>query len=140
MGIGDPIEVQGASSRTANGKYVVVATPSNTEFLYRASAVQSSTGNVKTAYATVIPGSFFSGSDIVFQEEDGIATDNATNSNLSIKTDYKHGLSADTSVYIRNTVGKKEFTVTNTTSTQADGKAGITTVGVGELILQTLFT
>ena len=131
LGIGDPIEVQGASSRTANGKYVVVATPSNTEFLYRASAVQSATGNVKTAYATVIPGSFFSGSDIVFQEEDGIATDNATNSNLSIKTDYKHGLSADTSVYIRNTVGKKEFTVTNTTATQADGKAGITTVGVG---------
>ena len=30
LGIGDPIEVQGASSRTANGKYVVVAdlTPS----------------------------------------------------------------------------------------------------------------
>ena len=32
LGIGDPIEVQGASSRTANGKYVVIATPSNTEF------------------------------------------------------------------------------------------------------------
>ena len=132
LGIGDPIEVQGASSRTANGKYVVVATPSNTEFLYRASAIQSTTGNVKTAYATVIPGSFFSGSDIVFQAEEGIATDNASNSNLSIKTDYKHGLSADTSVYIRNTVGKKEFTLTNTSSIAADGKAGITTVGVGE--------
>lgn len=132
LGIGDPIEVQGASSRTANGKYVVVATPQNTEFLYRASAIQSATGNVKTAYATVIPGSFFSGSDIVFNPEEGIATDNASNSNLSIKTDYKHGLSANTSVYIRNTVGKKEFTISNTTATQADGYAGIQTVGVGD--------
>ena len=132
LGIGDPIEVQGASSRTANGKYVVVATPSNTEFLYRASAIQSITGNVKTAYATVIPGSFFSGSDIVFQEEEGIATDNASNSNLTIKTDYKHGLSDSTSVYIRNTVGKKEFTVANTTNTAPDGKAYIQPVGVAD--------
>ena len=132
LGIGDPIEVQGASSRTANGKYVVVATPSNTEFLYRASAIQSITGNVKTAYATVIPGSFFSGSDIVFQEEEGIATDNASNSNLTIKTDYKHGLSDSTSVYIRNTVGKKEFSVANTTNTAPDGKAYIQPVGVAD--------
>ena len=127
LGIGDPIEVQRASSRTANGKYVVIATPSNTEFLYRASAVQSSTGNIRTAYTTIIPGSFFSGSDIQYIGEKGIETDNAQPSTLTIETEAKHGISTNTSVYIRNTVGKKEFTISNTTATQADGYAGVTT-------------
>ena len=127
LGIGDPIEVQGASSRTANGKYVVIATPTNTEFLYRASAVQSSTGNIRTAYTTVIPGSFFSGSDIQYIGEKGIETDNAQPSTLTIETEAKHGISTNTSVYIRNTVGKKEFTISNTSQTQTDGYTGVTT-------------
>ena len=41
LGIGDPIEVQGTSSRTVNGKYVVTAVPSNREFIFRAGGIHN---------------------------------------------------------------------------------------------------
>ena len=121
LGIGDPIEVQGTSSRTVNGKYVVTAVPNNREFIFRAGGIQSTSKNVQTAYATIIPGSFFSGSDITYRPEEGIATNNAANSTLSLTTNYDHGINANTSVYIRNTVGKKEFTIATVGAQAPDG-------------------
>ena len=126
LGVGDPIEVQGTSSRSANGKYVVTAVASDSEFIYRASGVQNATRSIKTAYSTIIPGSFFAGSDIKYREDEGIATNAASpNSTLTITTNYKHGIIANTSVYIRNTVGKRSFSIADVTATQADGATGI---------------
>ncbi len=126
LGVGDPIEVQGTSSRTANGKYVVTAVANDFEFIYRASGVQNATRSIKTAYSTIIPGSFFAGSDIRYSEEEGIATNGASpNSTLTITTNYKHGIIANTSVYIRNTVGKRTFAIADVAATQADGATGI---------------
>jgi hypothetical protein len=127
LSIGDPIEIQGTSSRTANGKYIVTTVPSTTIFSYKASAVQSSTANIKTAYTTIIPGSFFSGSDIKYDTNRGIETDNALPSTLTVETDYVHGLSTSTSLYITNTVGKKTFTISDPSATAADGSPGINT-------------
>ena len=127
LSVGDPIEVRGTGSRTVDGKYLITAVPSTKKFKYRAGAVQNSTGNIKTAYTTIIPGSFFSNSDFNFDNYKGIETDGASPSELSIKTPSKHGLSAGTSLYITNSVGKQEFTVTNTSSTAADGDTTINT-------------
>ena len=128
LGVGDPIEVQGTSSRSANGKYVVTSTPSTTKFLYRSREVQGSAGNIRTAYTTIIPGAFFTSSSIRFDSEQGIVTDGSNPSTLTITTPgYKHGLSTSTSVYLTNTVGKKEFTVTGTSSNAADGSPVIDT-------------
>ena len=109
MSIGDAIEVRGLTSRTANGKYLITQVPSTTSFNYKASAVQSSTGNQKTAYTTIIPGSFFTGSGIEYNKFEGINTDGANPSVLTVTTDYAHGFSTNTSMYITNTVGKKEL-------------------------------
>jgi hypothetical protein len=122
---GDPIEVQGTKSRTANGKYIVIGVASNFEFTYRASGVQSSTENIREAYTTIIPGSFFAGSDITFNDNEGIATDNADPSTLTFTTDYKHGLTAGSSLYITNTVGKKTFNISSPSSSAGDGNAFI---------------
>ena len=128
LSIGDPIEVRGLTSRTANGKYLITQVPTTSTFNYKASAVQSSTGDQKTAYTTIIPGSFFTGSSISYDKFEGINTDGANPSTLTVTTDYAHGFSTNTSVYVTNTVGKKELTLTNTTTSNApDGDAYVDT-------------
>lgn len=121
LSIGQPIEVQGTDSRTANGKFIITAVPSTTSFVYKAKEVQSTTGNYKTAYTTIIPGAFFSGANIEFNRNEGINTDNLDPSTLTITTDYYHGLSTSTSLYITNTVGKKSISIAQTGATAPDG-------------------
>ena len=119
LSIGDPIEVRGLNSRTANGKYLITQIPTTTSFNYKATAIQSFTGNLRTAYTTIIPGSFFTGSSIEYDKFEGINTDAANPSTLTIKNDYAHGFSTNTSLYITNTVGKKELILSQTTNSTA---------------------
>ena len=121
LSVGDPIEIRGTDSRTAEGKYLITAVPSTTEFRYRSTEVQSSTANIKTVYTVIIPGSFFTGANIKFLKADGIETDGLNPSTLTVTTDSPHGLSTTTSLYITNSVGKQEFSVSNTTATAPDG-------------------
>ena len=122
LSIGDPIEVRGLSSRTTNGKYLITQVPSTTKFNYKAAAIQSSAGDQLTAYTTIIPGSFFTGSSIQYDKFEGVNTDGANPSTLTVTTDYAHGMSTSTSMYITNTVGKKELVLSDTTtSTAPDG-------------------
>ena len=74
----------------------------------------------KTAYTTIIPGSFFTGSSVEYNNFEGINTDAANPSTLTVTTDTAHGFSTNTSVYITNTVGK-ELTLSNTTTSAPDG-------------------
>ena len=103
------------------------AVPSTGVFRYRATEVQSATANIKTVYTIIIPGSFFGGSTIIFNKEEGIKTDGANPSTLTIKTDATHGLSTTTSLYITNSVGKQEFNIADQTATAADGDGIIDT-------------
>ena len=121
LAVGDPIEVQGTNVRTVNGKYIITAVPSDTTFVYRAGAQQSATANTKTAYTTIIPGSFFTGSSIEYERSRGIETDNADPSTLSIETEFNHGLTTSTSLYITNTVGKRSIGIASTSSNAPDG-------------------
>ena len=119
LSIGDPIEVRGLTSRTANGKYLITQVPTSSSFNYKASSIQSSTGELKTAYTTIIPGSFFTGSSIAYSNFEGINTDGANPSTLTVTTDYAHGFSTNTSLYVTNTVGKKELEISDTTTNTA---------------------
>ena len=107
---------------------MITQVPTASSFNYKASAVQSSTGNLQTAYTTIIPGSFFTGSSIQYNKFEGINTDAQNPSTLTVTTDYAHGFSTNTSLYITNTVGKKELTLSNTTTDNApDGDAYVDT-------------
>ena len=121
LSIGQPIEVQGTTSRSANGKFIITAVPTTTSFVYKSKDLQSTTGNYKTVYSTIIPGSFFSGSDIDYNLNDGIHTDNLDPSTLTITTDYHHGLTTSTSLYFTNTVGKKSISIGQTSASAPDG-------------------
>ena len=128
LSVGDPIEVRGTSSRTAEGKYLITAVPSTTEFRYRATENQPYNADIKTVYTVVIPGSFFTGADIKYEPELGIETDGLNPSTLTVTTETSHGLSTTTSLYITNSVGKQEFTISNNTASFApDGQRYVDT-------------
>ena len=127
LSIGDPIEVRGTSSQTANGKYIITSVESVSRFAYRAGAAQQSSENIKTAYSVIIPGAFFSSSNIQYDFNEGIETNNASPSTLTITTEQPHGFSTSTSLYITNTVGKKTITIPNPGSNAADGSKFIST-------------
>lgn len=126
---GDPIEIQGTNSRTANGKYVVTKVLSDNSFMYKATEVQSYTKDIRTAYTTIIPGAFFDGSDLRFLPYCGLETDNALQSTISFETDFVHGITSSTSLYVINSVAKKKLSISSTTDLAPDGGHYIGTDG-----------
>ena len=121
--VGSPIDVQGLTSRTAEGKYLVTAVISNTQFVYKAKAVQESSRTINGTYTVITPGEFYSGSDINIKPETGIETDGVTPSSLKINTDYHHGFERGSSLYLTNTVGSRRLTIEDTTTdTAPDGR------------------
>ena len=123
LAIGTPIDVQGLSSRTAEGKFLITSVPDNKTFTYDARQPQSVTGTLNGSYTTIVPGQFYNNSDIKFNEDTGIKTDEGEKSALTITTDYKHGFKPGTSVYLTNTVGSEIFELTDVTnSTAPDGR------------------
>lgn len=120
--IGTPIDIQGLSSRSAEGKFLVKSVPSDESFTYQAAAAQTITGNIGTVYTTITPGQFYSGSQINYQTDTGIETDeNSSNSTLTITTPNPHGFVEDSAFYLLNTVAVKKLTMTATTTDAADG-------------------
>lgn len=121
--VGSPIDVQGVSSRTAEGKFLITAVPSSTSFVYKSKGPQASTGTINGAYTTIIPGQFYVGSEIALDKSKGVYTNEAQPSKLAFNTDYTHGLDQGTSVYVTNTIGKEKYNLTvGLGSTAPDGR------------------
>ena len=120
--LGTPIDVQGLTSRTAEGKFLIKSADTTT-FVYQAKASQSSTGSIGSIYTTVTPGQFYSGSQISYDTDTGVQTDGAANSTLSIETPNPHGFVDGSNFYLVNTVATKTLKITDTTSSDApDGR------------------
>ena len=121
--VGAPIDVQGLTSRTAEGKFLVTSIISETIFVYKAKTVQAATGPINGSYTVITPGEFYSGADIEINPVGGIETDGATKSSLKIGTDYHHGFGRGSSLYFTNTIGSKKITITQGATTNApDGR------------------
>ena len=120
--IGTPIDVQGLTSRTAEGKFLIKST-TTTEFIYQANASQTVTGSIGSLYTTVTPGQFYSGSQITYDTSAGVQTDGAASSKLTIDTPTPHGFVDGSNFYLINTVAVKTLKITaTTTSTAADNR------------------
>lgn len=119
--LGSPIDIQGVSQRTAEGKFLIKSVPTNTSFTYTAAGPMSVSGNIGTIYTTITPGTFYSGSQITYEDDTGIETDEAANSELTITTPRTHGFVEGSTFYLINTVGVKKLTMTATTTNAADG-------------------
>jgi len=120
--LGTPIDVQGLTSRTAEGKFLIKSADTTT-FVYQAKAAQTTTGSIGSIYTTITPGQFYSGSQITYDTDTGVQTDGAANSTLSIETPNPHGFVDGSNFYLVNTVATKTLKITDTTSSNAaDGR------------------
>jgi len=129
--IGNAIQVTGVSNITCEGAFLVTGVVNSTEFFYEIDAAAIATENVAGSYTSVIPAKFFEGSNLILDLNAVDASDNpvapiqtngASPSTLTIRTLEPHGLKVNTKVYLRQTIGPKELTITDPTLTAPDGR------------------
>ena len=82
--VGAPIDIQGLTSRTAEGKFLVTSIVSDNIFVYKAKTVQDRTDTINGSYTVITPGEFYSGSNIQFNPEGGIETDGNEKSDFDV--------------------------------------------------------
>jgi len=123
LSAGIPIRVDGTKSVTADGSYIINATPSITTFTYLSKANQADTVSIFDLYTSIITGEFFQGSQISISDSAGITTDGeGPTSELTIKTKNKHGFGLNTPFYFLNlnSTISQEFEAQNTSSVSFD--------------------
>jgi hypothetical protein len=127
---GAPIEVNGVSSRTAEGKFLINGVSSPVSFSYQAYAPQTSTGRIDNIYTTLTPGRFYSGSEIPFRKDIGITTDEGNPANINVKTNGPHGFEVGSNFYLVNSIGTKLLEYSGQTNLSSSAADGIPTVDV----------
>jgi hypothetical protein len=123
LAVGIPIRVDGTKSITADGSYIINATPSLTTFTYLCRANQPETISIFDLYTSIITGEFFQGSQISIDDAEGIVTDAAGPiSTLTVKTKNKHGFGLNTPFYFLNlnSTISQEFDSNNNSSVSFD--------------------
>ncbi len=123
LDVGIPIRVAGTKSVTADGSYIINATPTPTTFTYLSRANQAETISIFDLYTSIISGEFFQGSQISISDAEGIITDgDGPVSTLTIKTENKHGFGPNTPFYFLNlnSTISQEFESQNTASVSFD--------------------
>ena len=110
--VGSPVIVQGVNSFSAEGSYVVNAVVNNTQFAYKAKALQTVTGSIYDNISTqVYIGKLYQGTQYNLDALGYIRTD-GTNQIL-VDTLYPHGFTKDTSFILSKSVGQKQLIVSN---------------------------
>jgi hypothetical protein len=123
LAVGIPIRVAGTKSVTADGSYIINATPTLTTFTYLSRANQTDTISIFDLYSSIITGEFFQGSQISISDAEGITTDGqGPISTLTVKTENKHGFGPNTPFYFLNlnSTISQEFEAQNTASVSFD--------------------
>ena len=123
--IGTPIDINGLDFRTAEGKFLISSvTP--TTFVYKANAVSTVTGEIGSIYTSVTPGSFYAGSQINYNTDTGLQTDEAAISAITVTTADKHGFVAGQNFYLVNSIGGKKLNLSApTTDTVSDSRSRV---------------
>ena len=117
--VGTPIDVRGLASVTAEGNFLITSVPSTTTFVYKAKSTQSTTASLFGSYTAIIAGRFFNGSALEYNEEEGIVSDSAAQSKLTVNTSQVHGFEDGTEIYLLNTLGSRTASITQTTNSNA---------------------
>jgi hypothetical protein len=129
--VGNAISISGVNNITCEGAFLVTGVVNSLEFFYEIDQTAIVTENVAGSYSSVVPGKFFEGSNLILDlnavNDAGdpvapIQTNGASPSALTIRTLEPHGLKVGTKVYLRQTIGPKELTITDPTGTAPDGR------------------
>lgn len=136
LDIGDPISVQGLDFFLAEGFFIVSSVPDSLTFFFELDVDANETGDISGSYTTIIAAKFFEGSPLPVSFQDGAKTDSGSPSTIDVITDETHGFSAGTKMYVRNTVGPRTLSITDSSIMSApDGRPYVDTVpffSVGE--------
>lgn len=108
---GTPIDVQGLTALTGEGKYLVSDVEDDFTFTYQCRGVQQADSNLKTPYTTIVPGTFYTGADINYNPTDGVQTDAAVKSTITVSTSSPHGFNTGAKFYFLNTVSPKTIII-----------------------------
>jgi hypothetical protein len=140
VSVGIPINVTGSKSLTADGSYIINSVPDTTTFTYLCKGNQLTTASIIDLYTSIITGQFFQGSQIKISDSQGLVTDAAASSTLTVTTDSPHGFGVNTPFYFLNlnstvsqefdasNTGAKTFDSSNTATAQSfDGSNTLTT-------------
>ena len=129
--VGNAIQITGVNNITCEGAFLVTGVVNSLEFFYEIDQAAIVTENVAGSYTSVIPAKFFEGSNLILDVNARDASDNpvapiqtdgASPSVITVRTLEPHGLKAGTKVYLRQTIGPKELTITDPTGTAPDGR------------------
>jgi hypothetical protein len=122
VSVGIPINVTGSKSLTADGSYIINSVPDTTTFTYLCKGNQLVTASIIDLYTSIITGQFFQGSQIKISDSQGLVTDAATSSTLTVTTDSPHGFGVNTPFYFLNlnSTVSQEFDASNTGSKTFD--------------------
>jgi len=122
LAVGIPINVSGTKSLTADGAYIINSVPTTTTFTYLSKQNQPDAASIEDLYTSIVSGEFFQGSQIKIADSDGIVTDAAGASTLTVKTESPHGFGANTPFYFLNlnSTVSQEFDSSNTSSKAFD--------------------
>jgi hypothetical protein len=122
LAVGIPINVSGTKSLTADGAYIINSVPTTTTFTYLCKQNQPDAASIEDLYTSIVSGEFFQGSQIKIADSDGIVTDAAGSSILTVKTESPHGFGANTPFYFLNlnSTVSQEFDSSNTSSKAFD--------------------
>lgn len=128
LAVGTPINVSGTKSVTADGSYIINSIPNSLTFTYLAKENQFQTAGIEDLYISIVTGEFFQGSQIKISDAEGISTNAAGTSVLTIKTDSPHGFGANTPLYFLNlnSTITQEFDATNTEAKSFDASNNVT--------------
>jgi hypothetical protein len=102
LAVGIPIQVTGTKSTTADGAYIINSIPNPQTFTYLCRDIQPATASIEDLYSSIITGEFFQGSQLRISDANGITTDGAGVSTLTVTTESTHGFRVNTPFYFLN--------------------------------------
>jgi hypothetical protein len=128
LAVGIPINVTGTKSITADGSYIINSIPDTKTFTYLCKDSQPDTASILDLYSSIITGEFFQGSQLRVSDSEGIVTDAAGTSELTVTTNSTHGFGVNTPFYFLNlnSTVAQEFQSANTASKTFDASNSAT--------------
>lgn len=136
--VGTPFDVRGLSLSNLDGSYIVQSVAGDDTFTFVARSNSTISGTISGAYTYLVPGKFYSGSDISFRT---LKTDGASPSAITVQTTTPHGFTSGTEFYVIDSLGSQalsfdsstsiEFNDTNTTVQTFDPNAYTSSNGTG---------
>ena len=92
---GNPIIIIGSRNNNANGGFVVTKIVDDNTFIFTAKANMPSTSNILDTYTQVFLASIYQGTEFKLENVNGITTDEASPSKLTVSTEYPLGLNEE---------------------------------------------